>query len=291
MFTDILKIILIKIVPLILLLVQRISGQTSGDCLTPYSESGSCVPIRDCTTIWRIVTEAPRPLDQRILQFLQKSTCGQVSERRVCCRFQDVAGFDQNVVTEASNSATPQTTSAVSEVTNHPKLNQLDQVNCGPISSERIAHGNETVLFEFPWMALLGYGDADNIEWKCGGSVISKKFVLTAAHCVANLRTPLSTVRLGEYDTSKETDCMNIGNEVQCTPPVQDILVERTIAHPGYNRPKYANDVALVRLTRNADFSQFAVAPICLPVTRDLMTKAITGVTVTGWGKYRLYYL
>lgn len=78
--------------------------------------------------------------------------------------------------------------------------------------------------------------------------------------------------------------------EVQCTPPVQDIAVERAFAHPAFNRPKWANDIAMVRLNQDADFSEFAVASICLPVTRDLMRLSLNKLTVTGWGNVYIVF-
>ena len=37
------------------------------------------------------------------------------------------------------------------------------------------------LIKEFPWAVLLGYELLDTFEWGCGGSLISPRFVLTAA--------------------------------------------------------------------------------------------------------------
>lgn len=59
----------------------------------------------------------------------------------------------------------------------------------------KIRNGVESEVGEFPHMAALGYGDDNNLDFNCGGALISEKFVLTAAHCVE--RGSPEVVRLG----------------------------------------------------------------------------------------------
>lgn len=116
--------------------------------------------------------------------------------------------------------------------------------------------------------------------------MIDFRYVLTAAHCVTNLKNSkeLDTVRLGEHDIATDKDCTVTSTGEVCALPVQDIPVERSIHHPQYGKPLRAHDIALVRMAWDADFRTFAVRPICLPVTLDLMTVKPNSYQIAGWG-------
>lgn len=74
------------------------------------------------------------------------------------------------------------------DVTNHPNLRLLDHQICGPIIQPKVIGGNKTGVFEYPWMALIAYDTGRSTpEFRCGGTIISKRYILTAAHCVTEL--------------------------------------------------------------------------------------------------------
>ncbi|EDS40922.1 coagulation factor XI [Culex quinquefasciatus] len=73
---------------------------------------------------------------------------------------------------------------------------------------DRILRGNIAQIDEFPWAALLKF----NKKFPgCGAVLISRNFVLTAAHCLIgeeyNTYGPLELVRLREYNLLVDPDC------------------------------------------------------------------------------------
>lgn len=100
-----------------------------------------------------------------------------------------------------------------------------------------------TEIDEYPWLALLKYRDktTGDEKWGCGGTLIGRRTILTAAHCVeietvTSSQKQLLLVRLGEHDVSKEIDC-SLQDHLDCADPPRDYLIkseygrEQLLAH------------------------------------------------------------
>lgn len=122
----------------------------------------------------------------------------------------------------------------------------------------------------------------------CGGSLISKNFILTAAHCVDSGSLPAGwkpiNIRLGEWDLSTDLDCY----ENDCSDPHKNFAIEKVIVHDEYDSGSNSkpNDIALVKLAEHVTFTDF-IRPLCLPWTESLQKKSYAGIglDVAGWGK------
>ncbi|XP_055323307.1 serine protease easter-like isoform X2 [Sitodiplosis mosellana] len=164
---------------------------------------------------------------------------------------------------------------------------------CGTQFKERIVGGEETTITDFPWMALIQYEKTgERPRYLCGGSLINKDYILTAAHCIASNKLMLSgwgptTVRLGEHNLLTDLDCED-DSEIDCADPVIDVAINQTIYHERYqsNLPGQHHDIALIRLAQSITFTDW-VKPVCLPFALHLRNRTYTNVhlSVAGFGR------
>ncbi|XP_064537096.1 serine protease persephone isoform X2 [Drosophila montana] len=179
--------------------------------------------------------------------------------------------FDQYVCCALNSSSTTSTTST----TVRPTLPALVQRRSARACEDSlvfgisIVGGRPTKYREFPFMAALGWRSNfdESIYYRCGGSLISATFVLTAAHCISFGGQLPVTVRLGG-------DNLTIGMG-------EDHMIRRVFVHPGYSDSTAYNDIALLEL-EEAQPSGLRIA--CLWASAQLAEKDLTAI---GYGQIR----
>ncbi|XP_036145389.1 venom serine protease isoform X2 [Monomorium pharaonis] len=143
---------------------------------------------------------------------------------------------------------------------------------CGWKKETRIVGGKETGINEYPMMS--GLVDAAKQIIFCGGTIISKQYVITAAHCIHNKYIPNIGVIVGEHDTAT-------GSETKAT---KLFRVETCYIHPNYQSNTVANnDVAVCKIYGTITFNA-EVGPACLPFRYGQYSFANNIVTALGWG-------
>uniref|UniRef100_A0A3Q3DM70 Peptidase S1 domain-containing protein n=1 Tax=Hippocampus comes TaxID=109280 RepID=A0A3Q3DM70_HIPCM len=138
---------------------------------------------------------------------------------------------------------------------------------CGsPPLNTKLVGGGDAQEGSWPWQASLqNFG-----SHVCGGSLINKEWVLSAAHCFYGTSAYGWSVSLGRQNLQG-----NNSNEVTKT-------VATIILHPGFNIFTLDNDIALLRFSSPVTFSDY-VRPVCLAANSSVFNNA-TRSWVTGWG-------
>ncbi|XP_055310506.1 serine protease filzig [Sitodiplosis mosellana] len=152
------------------------------------------------------------------------------------------------------------------------------RVQCGVrphVKSGRIVGGKGATFGEWPWQVLVRESTWLGLftKNKCGGVLITKNYVMTAAHCQPGFLASLVAV-FGEFDISGDVE-----KKRSVTKNVKHIVVHRE-----YDAATFENDLALLELESPIHYDTHIV-PICMPVDGTEFTGRMA--TVTGWGRLK----
>ncbi|XP_075261533.1 chymotrypsin-like elastase family member 1 [Convolutriloba macropyga] len=102
----------------------------------------------------------------------------------------------------------------------------------------------------------------------CGGTIIGRRWVITAAHCVEKLQADSLVVQTGDF-TAK-------------TPKLL-VQVEQIVIHPKYEviDGVPVDDIALLYLKKSVQLEPYAFLPLC-PVSQDIGTLLVASVDSRG---------
>jgi hypothetical protein len=137
----------------------------------------------------------------------------------------------------------------------------------------KITGGTTALISDFPWQVYYISGN-----YRCGGSIISNRWVVTAAHCTKT-----------DFGIAIPTDSMFV--QVGANNPVYNKLdgkkysVSQAIVNENYDNQTLLNDIALLKLKDTINYVN--ATPIKLVTSDDVLAGTIVpGVMtwVTGWG-------
>ncbi|XP_043089715.1 trypsin-3-like [Puntigrus tetrazona] len=147
-------------------------------------------------------------------------------------------------------------------------LCQLNVCGQAPLNT-KIVGGQAAVQGSWPWQASLHRITTGSHF--CGGSLINKDWVLSAAHCFQSTASSNVKIYLGRQLQSGSNP-----NEISRT-------VIQLIIHPSYSTASQNNDIALLQLSSSVTFTDY-IKPVCLAAAGSVLGGG-TKSWITGWGK------
>ncbi|XP_055912243.1 trypsin 3A1-like [Eupeodes corollae] len=131
--------------------------------------------------------------------------------------------------------------------------------------SGRIVGGKSANDIDLPWMVSI----RSSGRHICGGSIINKRTILTAAHCLKYTDSKLLKIRVGSKMKSS-------GGKL--------VAVKSVSSHSGFLSSTMDYDIGIIRLADDLEFSD-SVQPIALPAAGEDVAEGASAI-VSGWGFY-----
>nr|XP_027214822.1 venom protease-like [Penaeus vannamei] len=226
-------------------------------CVTPEGQFGSCQPLQGCPAYFPLLGRLRAP---GVVSFLRQRICRIFSRNVFLCCPSGPGSVGPSV-------GAPAPASSASGII-------PSKAECGRPSIPRVIGGEEIAVGSWPWLAAVGTLQGQSFVSSCGGTLITRRHVLTASHCFDDPRfVDPTVVRLGEHDLTSRTD--------NARPQDFRIAGRRS---PGYNRRSHENDFEILILDANVAFNE-VIRPACLPFDLRNNDFRNTDLTVIGWGR------
>ncbi|XP_031350098.1 chymotrypsin-like protease CTRL-1 [Photinus pyralis] len=251
---------------LVFILVCSALGTVSAEeCTTNNGEVGTCTTLLECPIIFAALANP----NKSAIDILDKHFCKPGKRDMVCCT--------------KSSSKRPHIQHSIPNISN--------RLYCGLQHSDDYFHPiNEVSIYEFPWLALIILHVNDKDETRsfaiCSGTLINERYVLTSTDCLIKHNNDRISVRLGKFRTEDKSraDCVEnkMYNTSECSDSAEYEVAKR-ILHPHRIGFTYNNNIALLRLAKNVQYSD-AIRPICLRES-DYPNSPTIGSTLflSGW--------
>ncbi|XP_022916545.1 trypsin beta-like [Onthophagus taurus] len=138
-----------------------------------------------------------------------------------------------------------------------------------PAAEDRVVGGSNAARNQFPYQASMQWGLLGIWQHVCGGTIISARTVLTAAHCITEVPN------IGSFRIRAGILLLNDATTIG-----QTITVSSNVIHPDYQGGVNPHDIALLRLANGLAFgASIAAAP--LPAAGSVPSGV---ATLSGWG-------
>lgn len=153
------------------------------------------------------------------------------------------------------------------------KCSHLNTAGCGSnlyplryLWNHRIIGGQDAAPGSWPWMAMLSRIIGNKTDSFCGGTIISKRHIITAAHCFDSIKINHVLVHVGVHNRT------NI--------KTKPLSISKVVINPSYDSKYLYNDIALIKLKEEIIFDNYT-RPICLDNAPHSKKKSLFAI---GWG-------